>query len=190
MNSSERIRDDLDFVAGVVRQQERGRGLPTIYFLWAAITLVGFALPDFAPAAAGPYWFCTGIGGGPLSWWLGARAGRRAGFNDQALGRRYAWHWTLAGVGFLLAALPLIVGQVPAATGTSAFLLVSGLVYALAGVHLERQLLYVGCLMLAAYVVMVIFQPRYVWTITGVVIALSLIWSGLVAGRSRARAER
>ena len=183
MSANESIRDDLNYVANTVRRQEYRSGNAATYFLWAVIVLIGFSLPDFAPLAAGPYWFVTGIGGGLLSWWLGVRAERKAGFNDKALGRRYGWHWMIAGVGFFLAALPLIMGHASGITGTSSFLLVGGIVYALAGVHLERPLLWSGLLMLAAYVVLVIFQPPYVWTITGVVIALSLAWAGWVAAR-------
>ncbi|MGH8189866.1 MAG: hypothetical protein ACREP2_00280 [Rhodanobacteraceae bacterium] len=192
MTTDESIRDDLDYVASTVRRQENQNGVPAIYFLWAAITLVGFSLPDFAPQAAGPFWFFAGIGGGLLSWWLGARAERKKGIHNKMLGRRYGLQWTIGGVGFLLAALPMFVGRVsPAvdpALATAPFLLVGGLVYALAGVHLERPLLWVGLLMLAAYVVIEALAPPYVWTITGVVIALSLLWSGWMASRGPAQA--
>jgi hypothetical protein len=179
-----------NYVASAVRRQEHPSGAPAIYFLWAAVVLVGFSLPDFAPHAAGPCWFIAGITGGLLSWWLGARAGRKAGINDKDLGWRYGAHWMIAGFGFLLAGLPLIVGQVSIVAGTSSFLLVGGLVYALAGVHLERPLLWSGLLMLAAYVVLVIFQPPYVWTITGATIALSLAWAGWAATRRETKATR
>lgn len=186
MAGNESIRDDLNYVASTVRRQEYRSGVPAIYFMWAAIVLVGFALPDFASRAAGPYWFVTGTAGGLLSWWLGDRAGRKSGFNDKAMGRLYGWHWMIGGFGFLLAGLPVIVGQVSIVTGSSSFLLVGGVVYALAGVHLERPLLWSGLLMLAAYVVMIIFQPPYVWTFTGATIALSLAWAGWSAARRQA----
>lgn len=188
MSVNESIRDDLNYVASTVRRQERHRGLPAIYFLWAVIVLVGFSLPDFAPYAAGPYWFIAGISGGLLSWWLGARAGRKTGINDKELGWRYGAHWMIAGFGFLLAGLPLIVRHASVAVDTSSFLLVGGLVYALAGVHLERPLLWSGLLMMAAYVVLVIFQPPYVWTITGATISLSLVWAGLAATQGETKA--
>src|SRR3546814_4805342 len=84
------------------------------------------------------------------------RDGRRHGFNDSALGRRYALHWAIAAAGFMLAMLPAAVGLVDVDGALPGFLLVGGLVYALAGVHLERPLLWVGVLMLAAYVVLVL----------------------------------
>lgn len=187
MSVNQNVRDDLDYVANTVRQQEYRSGVPEIYFLWAVLVPIGFALPDFLPQAAGLFWFVAGIGGGLLSWWLGARADRKLGINDKALGWRYGMHWMIGGFGFLLAALPMIVGKVGPVEGASPFLLVGGLVYALAGVHLERPLLWSGVLMLAAYVVMVLFTLPYVWTITGVVIALSLVWAGVAAARDRAR---
>ena len=187
MTHADQIKQDLDYVASAVRRQDRCTGVPAIYFLWTGIVLVGFALPDVAPQYAGAFWFVSGIGGGLLSWWLGERDARRMGVNDVALGRRYGLHWTLAGVGFLLSALPMIVGRAEAGTGASSFLLVAGLVYALAGVHLERPLLWSGLLMLAGYAVLVLFAPPYTWTITGIVIAVALAWSGLAAMRTRAR---
>lgn len=181
MTTADRIKEDLDYVANAVRRRDRPTGVPAIYFLWAGIVLVGFALPDFAPWAAGAFWFVTGIGGGLLSWWLGDRAARKAGVNDTELGKRYGFHWLVAGVAFVLCALPVIVGRGEIGIGVSNFLLVGGIVYALAGVHLERPLLLSGLLMLAAYAVLVILAPPYVWTISGVVIAISLVWAGISA---------
>lgn len=186
MTSADQIKQDLDYVASAVRRQERCTGVPAIYFLWAGIVLVGFALPDFEPRFAGFFWFLAGVGGGMLSWWLGERDARRRGVNDVALGRRYGMHWLIAGVGFVLSTLPMATGRVEIGVGASNFLLVAGLVYALAGVHLERPLLWSGLLMLASYAVLMLFTPPYTWTITGVVIAVALAWAGVSAQRTRA----
>lgn len=186
MTSADQIKQDLDYVASAVRRQDRSTGVPAIYFLWAGIVLVGFALPDFAERQAGAFWFVAGIGGGLLSWWLGERDARRTGINDVALGRRYGMHWLIAGLGFLLSALPMVTGRGDVALGASNFLLVAGLAYALAGVHLERPLLWSGLLMLAAYAVLILFSPPYTWTIAGIVIAVALAWAGLAAQRTRA----
>lgn len=185
MTEAERLQQDLDYVAAAVRRRDRPQGLPAIYFLWAAIVPIGFALPDFSPRHAGLFWFVAGIGGGLLSWWYGARDARRSGLNDSELGRRHGYHWLVAGVAFVLSALPMAFGHVEPGMGSSNFLLVAGITYALAGVHLERPLLFSGLLMLAAYAVLVVASPPYVWTITGVVIALSLLWAGLSARRQR-----
>jgi hypothetical protein len=184
MTSAEQLKQDLDFVATAVRRHDLPVGVPAIYFLWAAIVLVGFALPDLAPHLAGPFWVIAGIGGGLLSWWLGARHARRSGINDTALGKRMGQHWLLGGVAFVLAALPVVTGRVDIGVGVSYFLLLTGLLYALAGIHLIRPLLWSGLLMLAAYAVLVLFSPPYAWTFTGVTIALSLAWAGVHALRA------
>ena len=185
MTTADRIKEDLDYVASAVRRQDRPSGIPLLYFLWAAIVLVGFVLPDFAPQAAGAFWFVAVIGGGLFSWWMGERAARKSGVNDAELGKRHGFHWLIGGVGFVLCVLPMAFGRVEPGIGVSNYLLVAGLIYALAGVHLERPLLWSGLLMLAAYAVLVIFAPPYVWSITGVVIAISLVWAGIAALRVR-----
>lgn len=181
MTEANRLQQDLDYVAAAVRWHDHPAGLPLIYMLWSGVILVGFALPDFAPQYAGVFWFVAGIGGGLFSWWYGARHARRRGINDTALAKRYGYHWLIAGVAFVLGALPMAFGRVEPGIGASNFLLVAGIVYALAGVHLERPLLFIGVLMLTAYAVLVIASPPYVWTATGVVIAISLLWAGLAA---------
>lgn len=190
MTDTERLQQDLDYVAGAVRRRDRPVGVPAFYFLWAAIIAVGFALPDLAPERAGAFWLVAGSVGGGLSWWLGARAGRRSGINDRELGVRYGLHWGIGGVAFLLTFLPLLLGRVPAQQGGAQFLFTTGLLYALAGVHLERGLLWSGLLMLAAYAVLTVFALPYTWSITGIVIALVLTWAGLSARRAIAGGAR
>lgn len=185
MTHQDRILRDLDYVASVVRRGGACAGIPAIYFLWAAIIAIGFSLADFAPRHAGPFWLVAGIGGGTLSWFLGARDARRSGISDTAAGRRHGLHWMIGGVAFLLCVLPAATGRVAPDLGVANFLLVAGILYALAGVHLERPLLWSGLLMLAAYVVLVLFSPLYLWTITGLVVAAALLWAGFSVRRQR-----
>ena len=185
MTSAEQLKQDLDYVASAVRRHDRPLGPPAVWFLWALLVPVGFALPDFAPRSAGAYWFVAGIGGGLLSWWLGQREMRRCGRQDAELSRRIGLHWILAGAGFVLCGLPLMTGRVGPADAVPNYMLVAGLVYALAGVHLLRPMLWIGTLMLAAYAVLVVADPPYAWTITGVVIAIGLAWAGFAARTGR-----
>ena len=179
------LKQDLDFIAEAVRRNDVSVGVPSIYFLWAALVAIGFALPDFEPQFAGTYWLTIGLGGGLLSWWLAARDERRQGLNNRELGKRFGFHWLICGIGFVLAGLPMLTGQVSAARGASVYLLMTGLAYALAGIHLIRPMLWSGLLMLAAYAVMVMFDPPYAWSLTGLVIALALLWAGLHARAKR-----
>ena len=185
MTHDEQLRHDLDYVAAAVRRQEPSVGTPSIYFLWAILVPVGFALPDFAPHLAGAYWFVAGIGGGLLSMWLGARDSRIHGISDRELGKRYGLHWLFTGVAFVLAALPMATGRIEPAAAVSTFMLIAGLAYTLAGVHLNRPILWSGLMMFAAYAALQLFPSPYIWTISGIAIGLSLVWAGIAAGRAR-----
>lgn len=190
MTENDQLKQDLDYIATAVRRRDRPAGVPAIFFLWAALIAVGFALVDFAhhlPQVFGAYWLVAGFGGGALSWWLGARDARRSGINDRELGRRYGLHWGIGGLAYLLTLLPLLLERVPPRQGGAGFLFTTGLLYALAGVHLERSLLWAGLLMLAAYALLTAFALPYTWTIAGVVIAVALAWAGLAARRARAQ---
>lgn len=187
MTKTEQLQQDLDYIAGAVRRRDRPVGVPAIYFLWAAIIAVGFALPDFAPRRASLFWLVCGIGGGLLSWWLGARAARRDGIRDRELDRRYGLHWGIGGIAFLLTALPMIFDRVSPQQGGAGFLFTTGLLYALAGAHLERSLLWPGLIMMAGYGLLTAFSLPYTWTVTGLVIALALAWGGLSAQRAIAQ---
>lgn len=179
MTAIDQVKEDLDYVASAVRREARDDGIPVIYYMWAVLVGIGFALPDFAPRWAGLYWIVAGPGGGLLSWWIGARQGAKEGVHDAALGRRYAYHWILAGIAFFLVLVPVISGKVDIAAAATNTLLVGGLAYALAGVHLEKPLLWSGLVMFAGYVALSLLHLPYLWTTTGLVVAASLVLAGL-----------
>lgn len=180
---NEQLQQDLDYIAGAVRRNHKPAGEPAIFFLWALIVGAGFALPDFAPHWAGPFWLVAGIGGGLLSMWLGMRGSNRSGMRDAELGKRYGLHWGIGGLASLLIALPMLTGRAQPEAVASDFLLLAGLLYALAGVHLQRGLLWSGLMMLAAYAALTAFALPYTWTATGLAIAVALACAGLSAQR-------
>ncbi|WP_222565369.1 hypothetical protein [Novilysobacter antarcticus] len=188
MQQADQLKQDLDYVVGAVRRHDRGAGVPSIYFMWAAIIAVGWALPDFAPQLAAPFWVLFGIGGGLVSIWLASRDTKRSGSVDQELGRRHGLHWLVTGAAFLVCWLPVMRGA-PIETAVGNFMLVAAISYALAGVHLERPLLWTGLLMLAAYVVLTMFAWPYTWTATGLLVAIALAWAGFSSQRSRSPAH-
>ena len=179
MTAIDRVKEDLDYVANAVRREERDDGVPIIYYMWAVLVAVGWALPDFAARWTGLYWIIVGPAGGVLSWWIGARRSARVGINDTALGRRYAYHWLLVLLAFFLVFLPAVTGKVGAEAAAINVLLVTGLAYTLAGVHLERPLLWSGLLVFAGYVAMSLLDLPYLWTTTGLIVAASLLLAGL-----------
>lgn len=183
------LQSNLDYVARAVRKRERPPGVPAIYFLWAPLVLIGFALPDWAPHAAGLYWFIACIGGGALSVWLSMRDERVHGVIDRERSRRYGFHWLVAGVAFGLTALPIALGRYELQTVAN-FLLTGGTVYALAGVHMDRPILWSGLIMYAAYAAMMLFSPPYAWTFAGIATAAGLTWAGISAQRRRSGASQ
>ena len=184
-SNSKHVESDLSYVRSVVDRSERGPSPAPIYLLWAAIVLVGFPLADFAPAYVGVYWTIMGPLGGVISGVLGWRHSVRLGQVSREIGRRHALHW-----GGMLAAIFSVV--VLGITNTVAWevvhriiLLVIALAYFLAGVHLDRPLLWVGMLVAVAYFVM-FFVTTYAWTIVGVVVSAALVVAAFAGGRERA----
>lgn len=184
MTTDDRVREDLQYVASAVRRADQDRGPPNIYLLWAVLIAIGFALPDFAPKWAGPYWLIAAPGGALLTGWLGRRYADQHGICDADLKRRSTHHWWLGGfIGWLLVAVPIATGKVDPNAGATNILLVVGLTYVLAGVHLQRPLLWSGFIMWAGYVALSIFELPYVWTATGLIVAAALLLAAVTRTR-------
>lgn len=183
MTSSDEMKQDLGYVAAVLRRSEPSKGVPVIYSLWAAIIMIGFALPDFSPGYAASFWAVAGPLGGTASFILGWRSGIKAGELDRALGKRYVWHWSLAGLALFLIVLPVVGRDAGMVQTAPYFLLIAGLAYGLAGVHLEPPMRWVGLMMMAGYMALTLFKLPYAWTATGVLVAAGLMYSGWRAAR-------
>jgi hypothetical protein len=186
MSDPNRLQDDLAFVRAAVGRGRDDRGAAPTYFLWAAIIGIGFALPQFAPRAAWPFWIVAGFGGGLLSIWLGHRHGNRRGVQDPAAGRRHGAHWLLSGVAVAVPMAAIWLGKVPAEVAAPCVLATVGLGYALAGVHLHPPLRFAGFALLAGAFVMLLWPTQHAWTATGLIVALALAVGGVVALRAPA----
>ena len=68
--SPDRLQQDLDYVVAAVRRHDTSLGVPAIYFLWAVLVPVGFALPYT--------WTITGLAIGVSLAWAGMSAVRAA----------------------------------------------------------------------------------------------------------------
>ena len=185
MENSKHIHEDISYVRDLVSRSERDRAPAAIYLMWAAICLVGFPLADFATEYVGFYWMVMGPAGTIMSAILGWRHSAKIGQASRSVGIRHGQHWvaTLAAV-FLV--VPLGVrGVVEWGEVHQVMLLILAFSYFLAGVHLERPIMWVGLLMACAYVVM-FFVTTYEWTLVGIVVAVGLAVAGLSRGRRRA----
>lgn len=181
MSHENALNDDIAFVREAIRKMERQCGFPAIYLLWAILIPIGFALPDFAPEWAGLYWAVVAPAGAIASWLIGWSSSRRRGYVDRRIGRRYGLHWGGMGLGFALAALPGVTGLVPGSVMGAYLLLLAGMGYLLAAVHLDRGLAPSGLIMLAGFVLLVMIDRPYVWTTTGLMVSVALVLGTLRA---------
>lgn len=183
MSEDKNVRDDLSYVRGALARAEgEARSPASVYFLWAAVSFFGFAIIDFAPHRAGVYWLIAGPLGGVLSGILGERAARRAGRSSLSEGRRWALHWAALLAAILLLAPLAATGGVHVAALPRLILLVSALVYFLAGVHLDRRMIAMGPVLAGCYLLTVAARGMpYLWTLTAAVLAASLVLTGLLA---------
>ncbi len=182
------LAEDVRYVKGVVEKSPEGRSPASIYFLWAVLVLVGFGLTDFRPELLGWYWLVAGLGGFILSAILGERAAGASGALSRRWGIRQGLHWSTLLGALALSTLPVIQGQWSWDAYAVHALLVIGVVYFLAGVHLDRPLLGVGAAFLIGYP-LVLLVPGPAWTITGALVAAALVAAGLWARRQRAAAS-
>ena len=192
MSNIHQIGQDLQFVrAAVDRSHHAAKGPAAIYILWAIYVLIGYTLIDFAPAASGWFFLAGGIVGGIASWLIGRRWGIRTGEWDRDMGRRAMLHWA-GGIGLAIGVSLALAATNPALRGNAGGQLIVamiGLVYFLAGVHFDRNFLWLGPLLVGG-AVGVGFIPRYGWTGLGAVIAVGLIITAVLASRTSKTAAK
>jgi hypothetical protein len=177
MTDIRQMNEDLRFVREVVTRRDAPARRPVlIYWVWAVYVLVGYTLIDLSPRTAGWFFLVGGVLGGVASALIARRAAREAGEYDRAEARRSLLHWACGGI--LAVATPFALAAViPALRGPAGGQLIAvnfGLVYFLAGVHFDRNFLWLGLVLIAGGV-LVGLAPRYGWTTLGVIIALGLV---------------
>ena len=187
VRSPRRVEEDLGYVRDVVSRSERDDTPRAIWYLWAAIGGIGFALIDFRPQSVGPFWAVAAPLGFVASMWLGWRHGRALGQESRREGRAHMLHWGGMGGAILLLIFFAARGHLAGEEIAQAILLVVALGYFLAGVHMARPLVWVG-LLLAVSFLAVEFIGGYVWTAIGVVMALALVITAHVQGQARGAA--
>lgn len=186
MTDVRQLQEDLSYVRQAVAR--RGRPAPgpaSIYWVWGIYVLVGYTLNGFWPDVAGWFFMAGGIVGGIASWYLGKRYALRAGEYDMAEVRRRYIHW-IGGIFLSLAGAFALASVIPELRGFHIGQLVVvmiGLVYFLAGAHWDRNLLWLGLVLMAGGVVVGQFPPRYGWSVLGVVIFLGLVVPTLLPRR-------
>lgn len=188
MSSIEQIQQDLQFVRQAVGDQTRTDHPPTaIYGVWATYVMVGYALIDFYPAASGWFFLIGGVAATLLSWLLGKRYAYALGEVDRPKARRRVGHF-IGGIALAIigsAALAAVIPALRGSAGGQVIVVMIGLVYFLGGVHFDRNLLWLGPVLMAGGV-LVGLVSRYGWTALGAVIAAGLVLPPLLSHRPRA----
>ena len=182
-----RMQDDLGFIRSTVDSSSR-HSVVSLYFLWAALGLMGFILMDLSPARVGQYWMIAGPSGFVLSSYLGWRDQRRSGVMNLADGLRYMQHWGSMMIAIFLVVLLAIRGVIPGDGIGPVILVILALSHFHAGVHLDPPLRWVGLLMVAGFFIVLSIES-YEWTIVGVSIAAAMTVAGILESRRRAVAS-
>jgi hypothetical protein len=175
MSQAQQATDDLHFVRQAVDRRERSRNIPTpIAWTVASYVLVGYTLLDFNPAWASLFFAIAGVGMGVLFPLLGRRMSRQEGEFDRAEVVRLNLHW-----GSILLAIAGVIAlgiarHVEGQTIGQFIALTIGLIYFLGGVHFDRNLLWLGPLLMAGAVA-ITYVPHYGWTALGALVALGLV---------------
>ena len=176
-----RIAEDLHYIRGLV---EGPRAAPaSILILWAVIGAPGFALVDLAPSAVPWYWLVAAPIGMVASIWLGRRHAVREGRIDRATGIRWTLHWAglLAAAGLIV--LLAVARIVPFEVINPAMVLLIAITYFLAGIHLDRRLLWVAAALVAAFPT-IVFLPKFGWTAAGALVAVAVLGVAASGGRA------
>jgi hypothetical protein len=186
--TNDRLQDDLDYVRSALAKSDAPASPAAVYFLWAAITLVGFSLVEFGPRYTGLFWMIAGPLGGVASGLLGRRAGRARGQTSSRVGRRHWLHWAgLVGAIFLLIPL-LTTRRIPAGEMPRLVLLLTALAYFTGGGYLDRRLRWIAGAVAGCYLLTVgVPGLPHLWTVTAVILAVSFVACGIVTASADRR---
>lgn len=192
MTQSDQIRDDLSFVRqAVARREGAPLAFTPAYYIWAVYILLGYCLLDVNVHWAN--WFFL------LAWVpMGAACGiarhfwvRRHGERNSDAGRKVRLHFAVGG----LLAIGAVIGLACCApsfrgpvTGQVVVILF-GMIYFLAGVHLDRSFLWLGPILIVGGIT-VGLVPHYGYSALGVVIAGGLCAAAMLASRRQRHLEQ
>lgn len=169
------LEQDLRFLRDAVERRDApARTSRAIMTYWAIHVAIGYTLIDFAPKYAGLFFLVFGIVGGIFSAWMGARESRESGVRDRKAGRREFLHWSSIWLAIAAAIALGITRHLDGQTIGQMVAMLIGLIYFLAGVHFDRNFIWLGLILMAGSI-LVSFLPGYGWTCLGLIIATGLL---------------
>jgi hypothetical protein len=184
MSQAQQVGQDLQFVKSAVTRRERDLRMPApIAWAVAIYVVIGYTMIDFAQPWSGPFFAIAGVLLGVVCGFLGRRESLRTGEYDRAEVRKGWLHWV--SIPLAIAAV-IALGVVRHVDGQTIgqFIVVSiGIIYFLGGVHFDRNLLWLGPVLMAGAIA-ITYVPRYGWTALGLVIALGLVVPTLLRSKN------
>ena len=186
MGQTGHIQQDLAYVRGVVEGRERDQRTPVgIALTWSAYMLVGFTWLDFDPHRAAWFLVLASPIGFALSWLIGSRARWKLGEWDKRVGRRHLLHWGGSFLAFAAVLWLAFAGRLDGGTLGQVILIMVGLAYLHAGVHLAMRLfLWLGPMMMIGAVAL-IYIDQWGWTGLGILVSVGLIASSFIGKADR-----
>jgi hypothetical protein len=185
MTQPNQLQDDLSFVRDVVARRDRSPLVfSTPYYIWAVYVLIGYCLLDVNAHWANWFfllaWFPAGAATGIAKhFWI-----RKHGEVDAVMSRKHKLHFQVGG----MLAVAAVIGLACCAPGFrgeitgQVCVILFGMIYFLAGVHLDRSFLWLGPVLIVGGIV-VGFVPHYGWSALGVVISGGLCAAAMINAR-------
>ena len=187
--SNDKIESDIEYVKGLVSKSDDKTSPSSIYVLWAVLITAGFSMIDFAPKWVWLFWMIAGPLGGLLSGYLGCKAGANKGQMDREIGIKHALHWSGMLVFIFLAVLLGIMGIVQGVVISQVILLLVALGWWTAGVHFDRNFLWLGGMMALGFLG-TLFLDKYAWTALGTLLGVTLVIIAMrKGGKNATRSE-
>ena len=172
---------NLQFVKNAVERKERDANRTPMWIpvLWGTVALAGCVVNDFNPRHSWLYWGLVPVLAFLASWLIGGRAALASGEYDGATGIRVGLHWSSIFYGAIPVVCLAFAGKINGQEVGQLLILVSGIVYFLAGVHFDRRWMLSGIVMILGAALLT-YVTRYGWTTLGV-----LLFTALTVGFSR-----
>lgn len=174
-----KIESDLAFLKETLAERNKQQYASiAIAILWAVIVSLGCMTNDFFHQYSGWYWLCAPPVGFLLSFYFGSKAARKAGVSSKRDTRAHLFHW---GSMFFLFLAVLSIAHVHNLSGSvvgQISILIGGLAWYLAGLHLDKRFLLPGIVMVVG-AVSIDHISLYPWTVVGLTFSASLIISAI-----------
>ncbi|MDQ3440064.1 MAG: hypothetical protein M3478_06905 [Planctomycetota bacterium] len=175
MSEINSVAADLRFVKDAVARKELDATRTPMWIpaLWGTVALAGCVINDFNPRYSWLYWGSVPTSAFVATWLIAGRAGLAMGEYDRETGIRVGLHWSSIFYGAIPVVCLAFAGKIDGQEAGQLLILISGIVYFLAGVHFDRRWMLSGIVMILGAALLT-YVTRYGWTTLGVLLFIAL----------------